>query len=124
MRLDMPSAMPADLAEVLSDVDDYISAADQQAIDTLADQKLSERFRNERAAFADLMAGIDPPLCYPSWQDALALVERSQKGQAVTVAQFIEALYPAYRDIHGEAQRLWRQELTEEAESEFMGVEA
>jgi len=122
-RLQMPSAMPADRAEVLSDIGPELTAHEQALIEQLAEQNVTQRLYDSTDWFADLMDGIESHIYLPQLQRALAHIERACKGDRNALDAVTSSLSQIKRVVKGEADRLWLSDMKDEAEAEIMGIE-
>ena len=99
------------------------TAAEQSKIERLADRKLTERLYADPAAFADLMDGIDGGDYYQPLQRALANLDRACEGDLIALNASTAALSQIQAMTKREAERVWRDELRDEARTEVLGVE-
>ena len=122
-RLPMPGAMPADLAERLSDVDVPLTFAQQAAIDRLAYRKLRDRLYRDTPAFNELTDSIPSADIGGLLQQALREVEAAAEGSRSAIQEVIEAVLSIRRVYMDKAQTHWLDDLRDEAEVEILGIE-
>lgn len=100
------------------------TAAEQCLIDQLADQKLEERLYDDHVQFDDLLAGIDPVDYEQQLQRALRNLDRACKGDKIALDAITTALSQIQRTFKAEAERVWLEDLKDEAAGEVLGVAA
>lgn len=109
-----------------------VTAADEAAIERLAEEKLAARILEDHAGVYDLLSGIetseiDPHLHRMLVNDAearKALIAAFPNGMPPAVQGLMEAVGHITDRIKREARTYWLEECSDEAAAEVLGVEA
>ena len=117
-RAIIPSAIPADIAERISDTAIDFTQSDQRAIASRADELMAARL-DDGARFSELMSGIDASSYEPYLHRALLHVESALNGDKIAIMYSLNYLRKILLLVRAEAEICWRDELTEKAEWEL-----
>jgi hypothetical protein len=117
-RLTMPSAMPADLAEVLSDVGDYLTPQQESEIEHHAEACLAERIESAEwmvpVLDEELRTGHD-------LHAALMELDKAVDGDEIATRAVLAALCRIQKQAKAQARDHWMDDLRCEAEEELFG---
>lgn len=117
-RLIINSAVPADVAELISDVDDSYSVEEESFIAHRTDELLAERIA-DRDRFRDLLDGIDAGEIDGPLHRALMNLDRAIQGEIAGETAVFIALSLIQSRIRIEARIVWAEECRAEAERQL-----
>ena len=100
------------------------TAAEEALIEQLADQKLTARLYDDAEQFNDLLAGIEPSDYEPQLQRALRNLDRACKGDRASIDAVLTAVSQIQRTFKNEAERVWLDDIKDEAAGEILGLPA
>ena len=121
-RLQMPGAMPADLAEVLSDAADFLTEADEKRIDKRADELMAEKIKDVESykVFATDARSVTVD---ERVHLALMNLDRACEGEEIGRDAILAAMHQVQKIYKAWCEATYRDECRGEAEHEFYAGE-